>query len=951
MKEKCRMFIKYTRVILLCLIVPLSLHAQDRVDAEVAFSNQDFPQAIELYNGLLETEKGDTSAIKLRLAQAYLYTNDNEKSLGILIQLKNENIDFTSKNGINFWIGVNYYQEQEYTLSRDAFGQELRFQANDYFVSMSYYYLGILAQQNQEYLLAETNYKSALEIIANPNVEVRARYYLASVLLEQKKYAEARENYSSLLLKYPNSPYSENIQYYIAEIAYQLGDYQEALTALESFLSYYPNSRFRENILFYSGSSAFKLGSVAKGENYLVAFLEDYKNSDFRHEAIILLANFYLSTNSYAKAETYLLLAKKDLLDEMQLQQINYNLEQLALKGDDGAKVKVAVNDVIAGPDANVSALGLYLAGVYFKELEPETSYSYFITLFQDYPTSEYAGLVVSDLINYYKNQDDMVSWESLLVTAVNYHRDSPDAPYYLFLLADYYDNAQENDTNALKYYQQVIEAPNANEGIVLEAYYRIGYIYATRAEFYRSTEYFEYLVDRSPQGSPMLAKSLLAIGSNYFNLGEYTSASSYFSQILYQFPGSDTAGQAQLYSGNILLAQKRYRDAVLYFEQAEKKLSSDALKAEASFWAAWANKGVDEDLALAGFDKLISNYAGSNRLGEAYFQRGLIYYFKNQYERSLTDFTKALDFSLPKSSRIENLYYKGIVEVLLGRQDIGIQSITEISRIDPESALPAEAYFKIGEFHFRQKNYNEAYKWYTLNRIDYPVNPNYNAALIGSARSLFYLNDVKTGVDILIEFIKNNPASSDAYIAGNALVDVFNTTIPPNLVDYVYRQLLENSTQVVFLPAFLAYYKSYGLNSSTDFDIMRAYYNHASATNADKNEILYVTGNYYHDNNYYAEAIAVWLQIISRDSSSADQMSDAMLKLAEDYEATADYQRAADSYEAVARRFPSQREMAAKALFKSWELYRRAGDNIRADEAQKFLQENYADLLSGAGF
>ncbi len=935
------------------LSLPLLGQNDSLQKADEAFYANDFESAIGFYNEALSNEAlSDYLPAKMHLAQSYLYAKQNKEAQKEFESIIVEDSSFAKKNNLYFWLGVSYYQQAEYGKSRSAFASAVAFATDDKVLGMSYYYLGMSYQVAEIFDQAIANYKKSLEYKADDAMRARTLYYLASLQLERGDFAEAQGNYSSLLLEFPTSQYSEKIQYYLAEIAFKEKDYSRAFELFSSYLGYYPETPLGDNILFYAGVSAWYLKEYPTSEKYLKDLLRDFPDSVHADDATVILANYYVASERYAEAAPFLEIALKEADTPEKRQQIAFNLETISTKISDSQGVQRFLALASKGPSDEISAKALYQAGRYFYQSDIDFSYQYFVTLFTKYPDSPFSETIAVDLIRYYREKGDVRTWESLVLTASRYYAGKPEQAYYLFLLADFYGE-QDETTKSLQYYQEAVAVKQADEKILFESLYRIGYIYSQRKEFSRSTEYFETLLSRADESSPFYAKSLLAVGSNYLNVENHVDANRYFSRVLALFPGTEFAGQAQLYMGTVLLSQKKYRDAVLYFQQAETKLVNEESKAEALFWEAWSTKALgDSERALRRFESLIVNHSDSERVGEAYFQKGVILYGEERHQAALANLGSALEYPLSDGTRIETLYYKGLVEFILNRPEAGIATVTEISTIDPESSLPSEAYFRMGEYRYANKDYEDAYRWYTLNRIDYPNNVNHEKALIGSVRSLIQMGEIKSAGDILLPYIEESSEPAALAAASDVLLETFSAVEKgdPRLTA-LYSKVLKNPPSEAYLPFLLTYYEEYNLQRNEDFEVLKGYYNKPSVSKKDKNTILFLIGDYYQEEGFYDEAIQTWLTLKSREPLEDQKISDVMFKLSEAYEANEDYKSAADSYYSVAKRFPGQPELAATSLFRAWQLYRRVGDNSTADSAERFLLENYSEIVNRPNF
>ena len=120
---------------------------------------------------------------------------------------------------------------------------------------------------------------------------------------------------------------------------------------------------------------------------------------------------------------------------------------------------------------------------------------------------------------------------------------------------------------------------------------------------------------------------------------------------------------------------------------------------------------------------RLLNNEIALNPSADAYYRRGIYYYKREIYERSIRDFYQAIDM---KQDFTDAYFYRGNSYFERGDYDAALKDFNKSVELKPDYAF---AYLNAGKTYYKQNDYENALKNYT-NAID--VKPDYAEAYAG---------------------------------------------------------------------------------------------------------------------------------------------------------------------------------------------------------------------------
>jgi tetratricopeptide (TPR) repeat protein len=148
--------------------------------------------------------------------------------------------------------------------------------------------------------------------------------------------------------------------------------------------------------------------------------------------------------------------------------------------------------------------------------------------------------------------------------------------------------------------------------------------------------------------------------------------------------------------------------------------------------------------------NSVIHNFA------EAYIRRGWTYYWKEDYDRAIADFTEVIRLD-PKNT--EAYSTRGWAHYFKEDYDQAITDFTEVIRLDPKNV---EAYIRRGQAYYLKEDYEQAIADYTKTIRLYPK---FAEAYIRRGWVYHLKEDYNRAITNYTEVIRLNPKSAEAYI------------------------------------------------------------------------------------------------------------------------------------------------------------------------------------------
>ncbi|MDZ4845012.1 MAG: tetratricopeptide repeat protein [Chitinophagales bacterium] len=580
---------------------------------------------------------------------------------------------------------------------------------------LGYYYMG-------KYYFREKNYAEAIiwfektEIADLSNEDIAEyKFQLAYCYFYKKKLTEAGKLFKEI--RNIKNKYYYPANYYYGYIAFGNKEFDDALQSFERL----KDSKVYEKIIPYYISQVYYFKKQYKElTEYLAPIIND---TDLKYYAELnqILGQAYFDQQKYDKAVRHLTIyitqtgkARKE--DVYQLGYAHYKAEDY--------KEAILQFEQLDNQKDTLGQHALYLlADCYMKSGNKSSA----LSAFQKAAQMEFDPFIAEHALFNYGKLSYEQGFDSEAIRALQQYNEKygngEDAEEAKELLSELFLNTR-NFKEALK----VIESVKNPSAKVKKAYQEVAYFrgleHYNDKEFDEGIRMFDVSL-QNPSNASIKALCYYWKGESNFSKQEYVTAGELYLQFLNLAKINDVSekewheANAQYGAGYSLFKQKKYGDALPYFNQCvakcrtssnrnlKDKVLSDALlrSADCSFIV------KDYPAALTNYSEIISaKKAGSDY---ALYQKGMILGLQGKMEEKITAM-QTIETQYPTSIYLDDAVYEtGTAQLALSKYQSAIQSFKKIPEKFPTSAYVPKSYLKLGLTYYNQDDTKTALDYY----------------------------------------------------------------------------------------------------------------------------------------------------------------------------------------------------------------------------------------------
>ncbi|MES2653716.1 MAG: tetratricopeptide repeat protein [Bacteroidota bacterium] len=428
-----------------------------------------------------------------------------------------------------------------------------------------------------EILLTSKDYQTAIDIlepIQNKNTAAREAYQKATYFRGLQFYNErAFPNSLSMFLRSANFVEDKEIHalsvYWLAEASYELRKFGESVKAFEKFLTM-PGADKTEVFNFANyglGYAAFEDEKYAKAATYFERFLRSGDNdSKTINDATIRLADSYFVNKNYGDA-----LVNYNKIINSKLTGDDYALFQRGmiqgLEEQNDAKIATMQSLLSQFPRSNYADdAGFETAYTYFKKDEFDKAKSDLVDLVAKYPRSSYVprAFVTIGLVQKNQDQDD-AALESFKKVITEYPS-LPEAKEALEAIKNIY--VDRGDANGFIAYAATTPLGNYSlseqDNIIFQAANNIYLRGDAKGAYEAINAYFDKFPKaiHDKEAKFIRAESLVKLGRSSEAIADYD-------YILNDWT-SDYTERSLMSVSKVLMAEKKYNEAIVYLKRLE---------------------------------------------------------------------------------------------------------------------------------------------------------------------------------------------------------------------------------------------------------------------------------------------------------------------------------------------------------------------------------------------
>lgn len=587
--------------------------------AEISLERNNYESAIEKFRVVLNLNDVSENLKKralLGLGSASLYSGKYDDAITYLTDLNNEDPDFeTAKT--SFFLAESFFGKSDYTSALKFYnrvaGEEKELNALAlYGKAYCYYDLGDYQNASDrfnEFLkkypdnsrsvdarlrLADSyygmkNYSSSSKVfkelfnfdkssLRDPNTY----YQYAQTLYKSGNTREAISEFNNLQRKFPRSEYADKSLYIIGWIHFQQNNFDQAIKDYENVLEIYPNSSLGPTINYSIGDCYFNKGEYDSAIVNYQKVLIDYPTSSHVFDAVNGIQYSYIAKNEPERAVEFI----------DQFVQQNHGLgfaDQIYFKKGgiyyglhEYDKAEESYKDFITKfPSSKQIPDAYYWIGKSAENLKQnEEAIFNFNWIFENYPSSEFAGASVIEMGNIYNELKRYDEGIRILDRALNKLSGSQRLPEIEYLKGVTYSN--KNDlTNAYDTFNQVLS--NYPSTIFADkAKFELGLIELAAKRYDNATQYFQDLAAK--RTDDLGAKAQFYLGEVSYDQDNIPDAISAYVRVRTIFPAYDEwLTKAFLRLGDCYLKLKDPRQAKEMYRTVLSKHKGDEFGKEAA--------------------------------------------------------------------------------------------------------------------------------------------------------------------------------------------------------------------------------------------------------------------------------------------------------------------------------------------------------------------------------
>lgn len=583
------------------------------------------------------------------------------------------------------------------------------------------YWIGEAYLRNDDTQNALKYYTLAYENYPNNRLRDYALYSVAWTYQKRTEYAKAAEWYGKLIAEFPQSSLTPGAHVRIGECFYYEKNYKQAIDALTKFRPQINDEEELANADYLLAEAFYKLRDFAEAQKRYEKFLLDHPKNTFAPEVTYNLAWSLFNQKNYSKAiEVFDRLTNRS--DELGYAALYRRGTAEHLAGQNVKALNTFSEVVKREPQGEWSDNALFDAGmIFFEETNASGAKPYFQRVAAEFPKSDVlpdACKMLGDCLMIEGNFKEAQVWfkKALELPAALFEvkvEASFQSAFCAFKLKNYKDAAAK----FAEFNSQYPKHPKTDEAkfYQAEAEYRLG-------NYNASTRLYQESVESS--GSSKKEESLYGVAWAFYKQKKFSQAIESFERLLVEYPRGKFAFDARLRLGDANFFQKDYKKAAGIY-RAAIRMYPDSTSIDYAYYQMGQSylKDGDNAEAIKAFEGLIKTLPNSSFADDAQFALGWVNFQRKEYGESIKEFNKLIK-TFPNSELVPRAYYS------LG-----------------------DSYYNIQQFVAAEKSYREVLR-------QFPKSPYVADATTGIQFCLTALGKDAEAVDVVDEFVKENPTS-----------------------------------------------------------------------------------------------------------------------------------------------------------------------------------------------
>ena len=931
---------KRTLILLISLFTAMNITAQSGSqlfqEGRDAFSDKLFSRSIESFRDFIDQYPSDprVDQADYMIGVSLFYLRKFDQVITHFNRYEQNYPGSAYLRRIHYWKGLSYYGQENFRSAIIELNKQSEIKDEIYFRQKSLQLLGYSYEKTEQFDLAGQSYKKLFEAEPGKELSALSLERQGYIQLKLKNYEQALNFFEKVTVEYSEIPQvMKEIPFYQAECYFQMKDFENSLKKFESFLTLYSNSENREMAVFRLGTLYALMNQQDDAKEYMNLLTMEFPDSSYIMEAHIILAESYMADGNMAAARTSLSRLLENEKDPVEIQKLQFNMARTwEEKPDESLKWYLKASK---GLDPDISGESLYRSGlIYENRGDAPRTVLLFEKLFNQFKNNIHREEVGEWIVSYYEVSEQELALKNHLDRMLSEYPDTSKRTVYLYMRGNISYKEGKN-SEALRYYQNILNVESEDTHIINETRYRIGYIYTLRKEFYRASDYFNEVVKTQPQDE-LYFRSLLSLGICYLNVKDIEKAEVKFIELTKSKSPSSWTGDANFYLGKIQMDNGSYKEAGEYFLAAVATAANKERKIQSLYQLGWSYmRQASFQKASKAFDDLWDLDQNHLLSGDSLYRSGTALSYMELWEESLIRYKKALELVEYFSLREELLYQTAWSYFMMMDFDEAMAYLNQLEIEFPGSPLPADGLFRAAETLNEKGETEAAVSAYISLVKEFKESPLSETALY---RALSLTENKNEKLDLIKDFLHRYSGSDRALQSVLQLEQILKTGTADSIDqtrirDILSLKLTDSERCIIQLgqvyPLLDKEKSLQSLNSISDLKDIRP---------REIEKIKLYKGIWYYFAGENAQAEALFKEVLDEDVSEFS--AEAQFYTAKILQDSGEWKKAADAYLSIRYRYPDQSDWVLQSLYQAAYSYRISGDSESYQRTSKMLQE-----------
>ena len=824
--------------------------------------------------------------------------------------------------------------------------------------AIRHYSNAVKAHNAKAYELASDEWLDFLKKYPKDPLAPKAKYYLGVCHLQSKELEQAVEQFAGLVDD-PKFELVDDARFNLGWSQYTLAQsgkkelFDTASATFASLIKGNPQSDKADQALYFQGECAYALDQREQAAALYGRLVEEYPESTLICDALYAQGVALEESKKYPAAGAVYdkFIAKcgdSDLVTEVKMRKA----ETILQAGDFAAAstmfaAAAAVEDF---PLADHAAYrGAYCLAKLDQFAEAGKAYAELCTTF---PKSNYvpeAEMGAASALYKADDKSGAATWLDKVITRGG--KDLTEAAHWRCRL--YLDAGDASAAEKLATETLADQAGQAGSEYV--PYLKVDQadaLYTDDSKRGEAVKLYEAVAAAHPE-SPVAGQALYYAAFGSLDLQNHEAALAQADQFLAKFPGHDLLNDAKYVRAESLLQLKKYPEAATAFGE----LAKVADHPDHSLWtvrhglALYLQKKYPE--TIAAMQAALPNIQGADGKAEANYLIGGSQFYLDQFEPATASLEASLTAAPKWRQADDTLLLLSRSQAKLGNNAVAIETVEKLLKEFPQSALTAQAYYRLAEYQYAEGKLAEAVANYDKCLQADGKSAFAPYAMYGKGWTLLKSKEYEQAIaplTMLIEGDAEHLLVADARFARamslrqsgkqqEALADLDAYLKKPDLsVDQTCHGLYEKGLAEVALQKYAESIDSFQqiLAKKPDY--------------TDADNVLYEIGWSQKSLNKGAEAIKAFGELAAKHPDS-EYAGEAHYHLGESLYAEGKYDEAQKEYAAAKSKSEDNKDILEKALFKlGWSLFQQKKYAEAAPEFGAQLAAAPAGKLAGDG-